>query len=206
MKRKKASGGRKGSPFEREIAKILSLWWSGGESDALFWRTSTSGARATSRAKKGKSTKNQGGDLCATDPDAQPLIDLCRIEIKRGYSRATLHDLLDQLPGRKGTQELEKWINQVEEACKGDKTPYWLIIHKRDQRVPVVYIPFDLWLKFRVMESVSRLPSVSLTLKHGKLKVSAVTLPAFLQSVSPSDIRKLVEELKGEECPWTPSD
>lgn len=55
----------KGQGFEREIAKALSLWLTAGASDAEVWRTVTSGARATSRAKQGKgSPRAQHGDLC----------------------------------------------------------------------------------------------------------------------------------------------
>ena len=77
----------KGETWERECAKLLSLWWTGGERDDTMWRTSGSGSRFTTRRKQGKDTYNAAGDLCATDPIAQPLFDYLLIECKRGYAK-----------------------------------------------------------------------------------------------------------------------
>ena len=55
-------GKAKGSSFEREIARILSLWWSKGTRDDIFGRTMSSGAWGTQRAKAGKSTFGQYGE------------------------------------------------------------------------------------------------------------------------------------------------
>ena len=76
----------KGSAFEREISKQLSLWWTEGERDDVFWRTNASGARFTARRKQGKSTEGQGGDITCTDPIGRALTDLFSIELKTGYS------------------------------------------------------------------------------------------------------------------------
>jgi hypothetical protein len=46
----------KGSSFEREIAKLLSLWWSEGMRDDVFYRSHASGGRFTMRRKSGKDT------------------------------------------------------------------------------------------------------------------------------------------------------
>jgi len=40
----------KGGEFERDISRFLSRWWTYGERDDVFWRTSASGARATTRS------------------------------------------------------------------------------------------------------------------------------------------------------------
>jgi hypothetical protein len=79
----------KGSGFERDISKQLSLWWSGGERDDLMWRTSQSGGRATQRAKQAVRTKYGYGDLTFTDPIAKPLFDLLVISAKRGYTHTS---------------------------------------------------------------------------------------------------------------------
>ena len=41
---------RKGSAFERKTCRALSLWYSGGVNANIFWRTSSSGARATQKS------------------------------------------------------------------------------------------------------------------------------------------------------------
>jgi hypothetical protein len=79
----KSGGGKaKGSSFEREICKKLSLWVSEGRRDDLFWRSAMSGGRATVRSKVGKATINQLGDITAIDPLGFPLTDKFVIECK----------------------------------------------------------------------------------------------------------------------------
>ena len=36
----------KGSEFEREMCKCLSLWWTDSKRDDVFWRSAQSGGRA----------------------------------------------------------------------------------------------------------------------------------------------------------------
>lgn len=79
----------KGGEFEREIAKALSLWWTFEQRDDIFYRSQASGARFTSRWKRGKKTAYQSGDITCSDPDGQPLIDYFSIECKTGYATKT---------------------------------------------------------------------------------------------------------------------
>lgn len=80
----------KGFSDEREVATDLSLWWTEYERDDVIWRTSGSGARATTRQKAGKTTAAGHGDLTFTDPIAKPLFDVLYIENKRGYSNTSM--------------------------------------------------------------------------------------------------------------------
>ncbi len=134
---------KKGYSFERYVAKTLSLWWTNGKNDSVFWRTSGSGARATMRGKTGKKTKNAYGDISAVDPIGQPLIDLLTIEIKRGYSGHTFADLLDK-PDDAAVQLYEKWFQQAEEAHAQAGSFSWILITKRDRREPLVFMPHRL--------------------------------------------------------------
>ena len=124
----------KGSPFEREIARKISLWWSDGKSDDHFWRTAGSGGRATNRAKQGKATANGGGDICAQTKEAQELLNLVTFELKRGYNTATVSDLLDI----EGGGVMGKFIEQARRSASLSGTPYWAVIHKRDRREALV--------------------------------------------------------------------
>jgi hypothetical protein len=127
----------KGSQFERDFAKDLSLWWTNGANDAVFWRTSQSGGRSTSRAKQGKKTFGQYGDIAATDPIGRPLLELVTIELKRGYNKETPINVLDQ-------ESQSAWWGFVEQVTQDSNlagTLYWLLIHKRDRRHPMVYLP-----------------------------------------------------------------
>src|SRR5215467_5249762 len=79
---KSASGKAKGSAFEREISKLMSLWISHGTRDDIFWRSSLSGGRATVQFKKGRENRSQIGDLSAIDPLGEWLISRFVTEIK----------------------------------------------------------------------------------------------------------------------------
>jgi len=79
---KSGGGKQKGSAFEREMCKKLSLWISDGKSDDLFWRSAMSGGRATVRRKKGRTTASGHGDITAVTPYGNILTDHFVIECK----------------------------------------------------------------------------------------------------------------------------
>lgn len=133
----------KGAAWEREFSKKLSIWWSDGEADDLFWRTSQSGGRATTRRKKGKGTRGHVGDICATDETGAQLLGYVTFELKRGYNRHSLHDLIDK-PNRAAEQEMEKWITQAKQAKKLSKSRHWLVVSRRDRREPLLIAPTGL--------------------------------------------------------------
>src|SRR5574343_1504424 len=146
----------KGSAFEREVCKKLSLWWTHGERDDVFWRTAGSGARATTRSKGGRKTFGQYGDVQATDPIGQPLIDLFSIEIKRGYPQATLSTVLDASPKMK-RQPLLLFADQALRSCEQSGAWSWMVIHKRDQRKATVLIPNNVIKAFPNLSTIGRL-------------------------------------------------
>ena|SRR5216684_1523079 len=80
---KTGSGSKqKGSALERQIAKTLSLWVTGGKREDCYWRSSMSGGRATIQRRKGVSNKTQTGDITAIDPVGAWLTDRFIIEAK----------------------------------------------------------------------------------------------------------------------------
>jgi len=147
--KRKGRGMKKGSAFEREICKQLSLWWTGSERDDVFWRTSGSGARAKTRAKTGGQTFGQYGDVQATDPIGQPLLDLFSIEIKRGYSKATLSDFVDSK--QKAKPQLQKFLEQTikDSQLKGGMCS-WMLLVKRDYKNTLLFTPYN---PFKIMTS-----------------------------------------------------
>lgn len=76
-----ANPKRIGNNYEREISKKLSLWISNGESDDIFWRDLSSGARFTNRKKKEKETVIKG-DIVAIDLNYQWFTNLFFIDTK----------------------------------------------------------------------------------------------------------------------------
>lgn len=126
----------KGSQFERDTCRQLSEWWSGGEREDIFWRTATSGARATTRTRQGKGTFGQYGDIQATDPIGQPLLDLITFELKRGYPRVSPLDFFVSTE-----TPWIKWLGQASNSAAGAGTPYWMVVWKRDRRDSLAIYP-----------------------------------------------------------------
>ena len=188
----------KGSSFEREVCKKLSLWWTTGQDDDVFWRTSGSGARAKTRSKKNKTTFGQCGDIQATNPIGQPLIDLCSIELKRGYSKATFADLLDRSPEAK-EQVYEEFVLQAELDSTNAQAKSWMLIVKRDRRQALLFIPFELYKHLRragcLFESCYVSAFVRFLDKKGVERTLFIGhLDRFLSIVQPHHIQEVLEQ------------
>lgn len=196
--------GTSGGQFERKLSAKLSLWWTDGADDSIFWRSHGSGARATKRSKKSKSTFGQYGDICAVKPIGEPLIDFFCMELKKGYSSFSVADLLDRPLAEKHVQQNhEKWFQQTLEAWKASGSFTWLIFQQRKSRQAIVYMPWNLvqLLKEEGCFASSPKPfatfAINLRLakrsgtKEIDFKFSILTLTNFLESVSPKVIKKL---------------
>jgi hypothetical protein len=130
----------KGNSYERDICDRLSIWFSDGSRDDLFWKSSNSGGRATNRAKKGKTAQEHQGDVTWTHPKGRALIELVTIELKKGYPKAHIGQIVDRPTSiNLQQQQFEEFIEQVVEAKTRAKTPFWWLIHKRDRREEMVY-------------------------------------------------------------------
>ncbi len=182
---KKGMGKNKGSTFERWVCKRLSLWWSNGDSDDIFYRTASSGGRATQRAHKGKRTVNHYGDVSASDPEGYPLLNYVTIELKRGYPRCTLHDLLDTMEGVQCGYE--KWFEQAEEDHDRAGVHSWWLITRRDRHEPILFTP-KVTLVSLTKDNIRTtfLPFVEIHYTSGV--VAGVRLEQFLDQLSPTDI------------------
>lgn len=117
----KAGGGKtKGGQFEREIAKTLSLWISIGENPNIFWRSASSGAKATTGFKKGIKDDAQAGDICAVDPSGATLINNFFIELKF-YRNLHMESMIYGKPAKNSI--LEFWNKAQEQALQYNKIP-----------------------------------------------------------------------------------
>lgn len=106
-------GGEKGGGYERDLSKELSLYWTNGERDDIFWRTSQSGGRAKSRIYTGQKTAYSYGDITFIDPLGKPLLDLAVIEAKRGYTGGSK---------KLKKSDIEKAVQKIQSArMQGDK-------------------------------------------------------------------------------------
>lgn len=132
----------KGQNTEREIAVALSEWWTSGERQDIFWRSSQSGGRATQRRKQNKSTHNSASDISYIDEIGKPLIDFAIIEIKRGYNK--LLDLLSVIDGKKTNKPivLLEWFEKAKREAKENNRPCVIIIIRRDYKEYCVLIDY----------------------------------------------------------------
>lgn len=186
----------KGGKYERELCKQLSLWWTNNERDDVFWRTSGSGARATTRAKSNKHTFGSHGDIAYIDPIGKPLLDVITIEAKRGYSIKSIIDLLDHSESA-AEQQYETWINKAIRDSTRAGSPYWVIITRRDQRVGLVFMPWSLANALGLTSHFTQL-DMTFTLRdqqlHQMCRVFGLHLDDFLKSVTPDKIKQLSKE------------
>jgi hypothetical protein len=178
----------KGSAYEREFCKALSLWWTDGHYDDCFWRTSQSGGRATTRRKKGKSTRGHVGDICATDEEGIVLLQYITFELKRGYSKHTVHDLIDK-PDKAAEQEIEKWLAQARRARRHAKSVYWLVVSRRDRREPLMFAPVGLFDRLGITPAAS----VTYRTKRRKVLTFQIALLARLWNVDTRMLKKRID-------------
>ena len=191
-KKRKGRGMAKGSSFERDICKQLSLWWTDGERDDVFWRTSGSGARAKVRSKTGDKTFGQHGDVQATDPIGQPLIDLCSIELKRGYNKAIINDFIDS----KKKSELRVFIEQAITDCRlREDESEWILLVKRDRKEVVLFTSYYFFKDFSVINKgrKTKFPMIHMRVKINKrwMRIAAIRFDDFLSHNTPVMIRKV---------------
>jgi len=135
---------KKGSKFERDTCRKLSLWFSHGKRDDIFWRTAGSGARATVRAKSGKMTADSAGDISAIDEKAKPFTAVSIWELKRGYTskRGTygsisILSIVDKLSKEKDPILVE-WSKKLHRELKTHKRKYGFIVFQRDRKNPCI--------------------------------------------------------------------
>ena len=181
----------KGSGFERDLARRLSLWWTHGADDTVFWRVLGSGGRATRKTRTGKGTLHVSfGDLEATCPSSFAFTDQIMCEFKRGYGRWAITDVLDARVVK--TQVWHQFMQQVIESWQASGRRWWIVIFKRDQRHPMIAIDRHLfiWLYGKPSATVYSARAAFRKLEHGRLyhgEMSCVLmrLEDFLRVVEP---------------------
>jgi hypothetical protein len=143
-----AKGKGKGSAYEREKCREFSLWITEGKRDDLFWRSPTSGGRATTRAKKGLNTYGCYGDILCVDPEGLWLIPtVITVEIKKGYTTKLLFSDLIERPGAESL--IYKFWQKIKKESAQANSLFPLLIFRRACRSEMVLTDFNFTKLFR---------------------------------------------------------
>jgi hypothetical protein len=176
----------KGSQYERDVCRQLSLWWTEGKDDNSFWRTSQSGGRATTRAKQKLKTPNSYGDVGYLDIEGKPFIDKVLLELKRGYTKDI--SVLDFLDKNKGEPILLKWWDKAEKERKLAKRKHTIIIFRRDRHKSCILISASLFAK--MIDWFGDFSRNYIIIKRNKLKLIAIELDQFLDWCHPDFFKR----------------
>lgn len=122
----------KGAHFEREVAKQLSSWMTGGRRHDLFWRTAMSGGRATIANRNKGYVRSQLGDITAVDYEGYPLTEKFVIEAKYHADLSFTNFFLNG-----GGPIVRWWDKLVDEAERFDKHPMLVL---RQNRRPILIL------------------------------------------------------------------
>lgn len=117
---RKGGGGPKGSAFERQIGRSLSLWLTKGERADLFSRNVLSGGRFTLAIKAGAEF-SQPGDLAPAHPAAFRFTSRYMVEAKH-WKTLHLHQLFC-LPFKR-TALGKVWEKSSADAAKAGLKPF----------------------------------------------------------------------------------
>lgn len=186
----------KGRDYEREICKLLSKWWTKGERDDVFWRSSQSGGRATFRTQKGLRTHGSYGDVAAVDPIGEPLLKLLTIELKRGSSYGHPGELLDY------SADVTKhpWSVCLAQAIRSSQEANsigWMMICRRDHRRSIAYVDATVFRHFQGRDHIC--PRMRFILGNGEDDTNdfvGVPLEGFLSAIPPEEIIRVLNLLK----------
>ena len=196
-------GASKGPQYERDTCRRLSKWWSGDDSELLFWRTAQSGGHATTRGKSGKVTAGQHADIRALSDVGKPFTDLFTIELKKGYPKTRISDLLDKPLGCPVPDDsYEGWLTKLIATQKATGTPYWLLITKRDRRESVVLMPSKFYEEAALMGAGWRVGSpypflsIAAIVADTPIMIYGMQLESFLTMLTPEIVKKLAKERK----------
>lgn len=130
------NGKQKGSEFERQICKKLSLWVTDGKRTDVFWRTAMSGGRATVANAKGESVR-QLGDITAVAPEGHALSNPLVLECKF-YKTLDIASFIIAGKGKLATF----WRQTARLAYKHGRQP-WLIAKENHTPALLVTLLID---------------------------------------------------------------
>lgn len=165
---------RKGSSFERKICRLLSLWWSNGINPNIFWRSSSSGARATQR-----SLQVHRGDITNIEGEGVEFITTFVIECK-SYKEIDFLKTVD-VP----FSGWYKWWQQSEKDAIASFRRPLLIMHRNNHGTYIV-------IHTDILKKISKIPPTIPVISFCDLTLMSFT--DFLKCTPPESIKNLSKD------------
>jgi len=163
-KRRSNKSSSKGFGFERQMCRLWSRWWTGGESDDIFWRTAGSGSRATARRRRGADDKWNHGDMKPDDPSGYELCSKWCFEFKF-YQKYDIKGVLHHVS--KQSDWMQWWAKIVDEAEAVGRAP--ILVTKQNAGKPIIWFHEDTW---RVYGSAhANFPMIRLSITERDVKI-----------------------------------
>lgn len=135
----KVGGGKqKGSAFERECCKALSLWISDGARADVFWRSAMSGGRATIALAAGAKHQSQAGDISPIAALGERLLNLVVAECKHCRELG----FFSGVTKRTGTL-YGFWVELMKQARRFERQPFLIA---RQNNMPTICLISDVML------------------------------------------------------------
>jgi len=122
-------GKSKGSQFERDISRSLTVWLTGQAKPYAFWRSPASGGLATIS----ELNQDLGGDIIGLTEEAKEICSIISIELKTGYPKTSFWQHFKNI---KNFNIKVFWRQCVEDAERASKLP--MLIYRKKGNKPIV--------------------------------------------------------------------
>lgn len=179
----------KGSVWEREVGKLLSLWLTNAERGDIFSRNVLSGGAFTLAEAAGKISSRAPGDLMAAHPLAFNFLSRFSVECKHLANIGLEAYLLDP----RAQTSLGQIISLASRQAKHIKLEY-MIVAKQNNREAIVMIDGDVGEKMMRCLRAKR-GRISLSPMHHYLHRGSICMLRFCDMLSFIDPEKLLEGL-----------
>lgn len=176
----KSGGGKaKGSGYEREIAKFLTVWITGIEKPYLFWRSPSSGALCTIA-----NADSVSGDIIPIRDEGKFLTNVFSVEVKTGYPKA---DFFQHFKGLKNDIIKDFWLQCCLDADKAKKYP--MLIFKKSGLKPIVGI--NNTVRAELSDYVELPKSLMVIYDDNTQSINFYDMNVFFGVVTPDIIKKM---------------
>jgi len=194
---------KKGSGFERSFCKDLGLWWTDGKRDDIFWRTASSGARATMRFKKGRRTADSYADVMAIHITGKPLTDHSVFSLKRGYTGkkgkkslnwASLLDIIDSPDNLKTEPAIVEWWKEIEKTRRQAMREHSFLIFKRDRKKELIGMAPSTFNYLEKMNTLYNGPTALISTSD--ICIIIMPLESFFSWCKPESLGRVIKQIK----------